>query len=84
MIPSRYRIFDTRITDKDAQRLGIYLGCWGKLNKLFLQGVNDSDLKRLIMLELAGAQRRPILDRLQMRLCRLERRRLAELVESRL
>ena len=80
MIPSRYRIFDVRVSDEDAERLGIHLGCWGKLNSLFLKGVNDSDLKRLIMLELAGAKRRPILTRLQMRLCKHARRELAKKV----
>jgi hypothetical protein len=78
IIPDRYQLFDklTRLDSKDCERLGSFLSGWKRLAPLLALGVNEPDLKTLITLELLGKQRRAILDRLLMRLGRVQRREL--------
>lgn len=78
-IPSKYQVFDgdpVELSDKDSERLSPYLSGWVQLNKLFLAGVNEPDVKRLIILEMMGGRRSALIDRLVMRLGRLQRVRL--------
>jgi hypothetical protein len=74
-IPQKYQIFDEPVvvTSKDAERLKVHLTGWNKLNEMFLLGINQPDLRRLVVMELMGAARRTILTRLLGRLSKLER-----------
>lgn len=84
MIPHKYQVFDTPyfLDSKDAERLGGYLSGWKRLAPLLALGVNEPDLKTLIMLELLGKQRHAILDRLLMRLGRVQRRALQKKINQ--
>jgi len=77
-IPDRYQVFErrTQLDNKDCERLGSFLSGWKRLSPLLALGVNEPDLRTLILLELVGKQRRVILDRLLMRLGRVQRREL--------
>lgn len=84
-IPSKYQVFDgdpVQVSDRDAERLSPYLSGWVQLNKLFIAGIDEDDVKRLIVLEMMGNRRSPIIDRLVMRLGRLQRVRLRRLIEK--
>jgi len=65
-IHRRYQIFDREvvITDKDVERLRIHLCNWQRLHEILLLGVNAEDLRRLVILELAGHDRETIISRL--------------------
>ncbi len=78
-IPDKFQVFDTPVvlTSKDEQRLTCYLTGWMKLAEL-LADINEPDLMRLGVMELLGKQRRKILDRLLMRLGRVQRKRIEE------
>lgn len=77
-IPDRYQVFErrTQLDSKDCERLGSFLSGWKRLAPLLALGVSEPDLRTLILLELVGKQRRVILDRLLMRLGRVQRREL--------
>lgn len=77
-IPRRYQIFDREviITDKDVERLRIHLCNWQRLHEILLLGVNAEDLRRLVILELAGHDRETIISRLLGRLAKVERREM--------
>ena len=83
-IPDRYQVFETPIRpdDKDCERLAGFITGWKRLAPLLALGVNEPDLKTLIILELLGKQRRAILDRLLMRLGRVQRRRLQKKINQ--
>lgn len=74
-VPSRYQIFENEVilTDKDAERLQVHLSNWRRLHEIMLLGVNMSDLRRLVILELIGNGRRFILTRLLGRIAKLQR-----------
>ena len=76
-IPLKYQIFDSpvEILEKDAASLKPHLTGWNKLNEIFLVGLNAPDLRRMVVLELMGGQRRAILSRLLGRLAKLERQK---------
>lgn len=78
-IPDRYQVFDVAVvvSSKDEQRLSGYLTGWMRLAEL-LHDINEPDLMRLVIMELLGKQRRKILDRLLMRLGRVQRKRIEE------
>ncbi len=69
-IPKKFQIFDqpVELSDKDAERLKSYLSGWMSLHAFLLQGVNDADIRRLMILEIMGMRRLSILDRLMSRL----------------
>ena len=73
-IPAKFQIFDrpVAVPTKDAQRLAPYLSGWQHLHRLLLRGVPEQDLQRLVIMELCGRQRMKILDRLLMRLSRVQ------------
>ena len=77
-IASKYQVFQepVDVSDKDAQRLKIHLSGWNRLNEILLLGINEPDLRRLVVLELMGHRRMTILDRLLGRLAKLERKRI--------
>jgi len=77
-IHRRYQIFDREvvITDKDVERLRIHLCNWQRLHEILLLGVNAEDLRRLVILELAGHDRETIISRLLGRLAKVERREM--------
>lgn len=77
-IHRRYQIFDREvvITDKDVERLRIHLCNWQRLHEILLLGVNAEDLRRLVILELAGHDRESIISRLLGRLAKVERREM--------
>lgn len=83
-IPDRYQVFEkpVQLDSKDCGRLGSFLSGWKRLAPLLALGVNEPDLKTLILLELVGKQRRVILDRLLMRLGRVQRRVLQKKVNQ--
>lgn len=75
-IASKYQVFrdPVEVSDKDEQRLKIHLKGWNRLNEILLLGVNEPDLRRLVVLELMGQRRPVIIDRLLGRLVKLERK----------
>jgi hypothetical protein len=75
-IASKYQVFRelVEIMDKDEERLRIHLKGWNRLNEILLLGVNEPDLRRLVVLELMGQRRPVIIDRLLGRLVKLERK----------
>jgi hypothetical protein len=74
-IPNKYQIFDypVEISDKDYARLRPGLSGWNKLNSLFLEGVTEGDLLRLVTIELMHQHRKVILGRLLGRLSKVQR-----------
>lgn len=82
-IPYKYQIFASAVVidSKDAERLGVYLSGFMHLASILPQ-VNEPDLRRLVVLELMGKQRKKLLDRLLMRLCRLDRLALQKQVNK--
>lgn len=78
-IPQKWQVFDEPVVlpSKDAERLMPYLVGWTRLADL-LKNINESDLMRLVILELLTKQRRKILDRLLMRIGRVQRKRIEE------
>lgn len=84
-IPQKYQIFDdpVELTDKDQERLKVHLVGWNHLNEILLLGsINEPDLMRLVILELAGSRRMDIINRLLGRLAKLQRRRLRERIQK--
>lgn len=73
---TKYQIFDNEVilSSKDAERLQIHLANWRVLHEIMLLGVCLEDLKRLVILELAGHGRRPILVRLLGRIAKMQRK----------
>lgn len=65
------------VSHKDTERLSPYLSHWNRLHRV-LAHTNEPDLKRLILIELSGQRRKAIIDRLLMRLGRIQRRALEE------
>ena len=82
-LPRKYQVFPTpvEVSSKDYERLSIYLSGWNKLNTLFLTGINEPDLRRLVVMEAAGAKRPSIIKRLLGRLGKLEKARLTARIE---
>ena len=82
-IPKKYQVFDSvvEMDSKDAQRLGVHLSGWNRLNEIMLLGINESDLRRLVILELMGAKRPTIIQRLLGRLAKTQRQKLDERIE---
>lgn len=68
-IPIRYQIFDRFIAigDKDEERLRPYLSSWNRVIDCLLKGISPSDVQRLIIMEMMGAARKPILHKLLVR-----------------
>lgn len=84
-IPTKYQIFDdsVEIPDKDIQRLSACIGGWNRLHELFMLGsVNEVDLKRLVVMELMGKQRQPLIARLLGRLAKLDRQRYTRRIDE--
>lgn len=80
----KYQIFGSpiEILEKDAARLSSHLTGWNKLNEIFLLGLNEPDLRRMVVLELMGARRQSIISRLLGRLSKLERQRYNQNIEK--
>lgn len=78
-IPAKFQVFDQPVvfSSKDEQRLSPFLSGWMHLAEL-LKDITEADLTLLVILELLGKQRRKILDRLLMRLGRVQRKRIEE------
>lgn len=76
-IATKYQIFDlpVDITDNDAKRLTPHLSGWNQLNEMFLLGVSEQDLRRLVVLEVMKGQRITIINRLLGRIAKIERAR---------
>ncbi len=84
-IPRKYQVFDSTVvsvSSKDRERLSPHLVSSGRLNEMFLLGVNEPDLCRLVVLELMGNQRRDILSRLLSRILTIQRRRIQGRIEK--
>jgi hypothetical protein len=78
-IPLKYQVFDedVEISEKDHQRLSVHLIGWNRLNEIFLLGsINESDLRRLVIMEVMGARRSTIINRLLGRLQKLQRKQI--------
>lgn len=77
IIPAYYQVFDSTISveSKDAERLTIYLVGWEKLSP-FLSTIAEPDLMRLVVMELCGKKRMKLIDRLLMRLGKMQRRKI--------
>ena len=83
-VPLKYQIFDSpvEILEKDAARLTGHLTGWNRLNEIFLVGLNEPDLRRMVVLELMGARRISILSRLLGRLSKLERQKYNQRIQK--
>lgn len=77
-ITQKYQVFDDpiEIDPKDAERLKGYLTGWNKLNEILLLGINEPDLRRLVVMELMGSRRMVIVNRLLGRLGTIQRERI--------
>lgn len=84
IIPNKYQVFDTPVTlsDKDEQRLSGYLTGWNKLVAQLIEGVNKYDCQRLVVMELMGKQRRQIVNKLLVKLSKMDRERIERRIES--
>jgi hypothetical protein len=83
-IPRRAQVFDApvELSDKDRERLCPHLSNWRALHSVMLLGLNEPDLRRLVVLELLGQQRRMILRRLTARLSSVQFQTLQERIEK--
>jgi hypothetical protein len=83
-IPKKFQLFDepVELSDKDAERLSCYLSGWMSLHAFLLQGINDADIRRLVVIELMGMRRRSILDRLLSRLTTNSRKKVQTKLEA--
>jgi hypothetical protein len=74
-IPLHYQIFDEEIVilADHREELEQHLTGFMPLANALAKGIPDYNIKRLIILELMGKARKKLLDRLIMRLGRLER-----------
>lgn len=74
--------FGVTITSRDIKRLTPSLSNWPKLNELLILGVTAEDLKKLILVEMNGKRRRPIISRLCARLKKQELKQLRLLIDD--
>lgn len=74
--------FGVTVSTRDLNRLKPSLSNWPKLNELLVLGVTNTDLKKLILVELNSKKRVAILDRLCARLKKQELRQLRELISE--
>ena len=77
-ITQKYQVFDDpiEVDSKDFERLKGYLTGWNKLNEILLLGINEPDLRRLVVMELMGSRRMVIVNRLLGRLGTIQRERI--------
>jgi hypothetical protein len=82
-IPKKYQVFDlpVELDSKDVERLSPHLSGWNKLNEMFLLGMNESDLRRLVVIELMEGRRWAIINRLLGRLAKVEREKYKRRIE---
>lgn len=82
-IPSRFQVLDSPIalTYADQERLGVHLSNGNRLNEVMLLGISESDLAKLIILEVMGKNRKRILDRLLPQFLREQRKRIEGKIE---
>lgn len=83
-IPQKYQVFDApvEVTHKDEERLKVHLTGWNRLNEILLLGVNELDLRRLVVMEVSGSRRMTIINRLLSRLAKLERKRITDRISK--
>jgi len=83
MIPDKYQVFDSPVSlsDKDQQRLGAYLSGWNRLVAQLIEGVNKYDCQRLVVMELMGKQREPVINKLLVKLSKMDRERIERRIE---
>lgn len=83
-IPQSFQVFDTDVvmSGKDQQRLSPHLSCWKRLNEILILGVNESDLQRLIVIELMESRRQEILKRLLSRYGRARQEAIVRRVQK--
>ncbi|MFM2124310.1 MAG: hypothetical protein RL328_761 [Acidobacteriota bacterium] len=83
-IPAKYQVFDqpVEISDKDNERLSVHASGWNRLNEILLLGINESDLRRLVVIELMGPRRMAIIDRLIGRISKLEKARIRDRIQK--
>lgn len=76
-IPRRLQVFDLPIVleSKDRERLSVYLVGFQHLAPC-ISTINEPDLQRLVIMELMGKQRWELLDRLLMRIGKVQRKRI--------
>lgn len=75
--------FGQNLTDADRARLGPHISNYNRLNEiLVLNGIPISDIQKLILLELEGAQRPFILKKLVGRLKSKERKELLNIIAT--
>lgn len=72
---------EIKLTRADRKKV-THLQSWHTLNELFLLGVTETEVKKLILLELEGAARRTIVNRLVARLGKLNRKQILESIYS--
>lgn len=83
-IPPHLNPFDlpVAISYADQTRLGPHLSNWNRLNDIFLLGIGEKDLRKLVILELMGKRRKPVLTRLVIAVLRAERGRIEQAIEE--
>tara|TARA_R110000868_G_scaffold11798_5_gene57586 strand:+ start:4301 stop:4570 length:270 start_codon:yes stop_codon:yes gene_type:complete len=83
-IPIKFQIFDSpvELSEKDASRLKVHLTGWNKLNEVFLLGLNEPDLRRMVVMELMDDHRRSIISRLLGRLAKMQRQKYLQKISK--
>ena len=76
-IPAKYQVFDSPVilTDQDEQRLSGLLSGWPTLSGI-IAGTCEPDVQRMIIMEMLGKKRMPMLHRLIGRLSTIRRQRI--------
>lgn len=84
IIPHKYQVFDDEVamSDEQEKRLSPYLSNFNKLYAKLVDGVNDDDLRRMLIIELMGKARPAIIDRIRKRLLRQTRERIDAKIEN--
>ncbi len=83
-IPERLQIFDTPVslTYADQDRLAPHIANHLRLIEILLLGPSEEDIRKMVVLELMGRARKPILYRLLNRLEKLQRLRWDERISK--
>lgn len=65
-IPDRYQVFDlpVSLTYGDQDRLAPHLANWNKLHEILLLPVTESDLQKMVIIEMMTKKRFRLIDRL--------------------
>lgn len=78
-IPAAFQVFDKRISiqNSDVKALKPHLSGWNHLHEMMLLGAfEERDLMKMVIVELMGEKRKLMIDRILMRLGKVQRRKI--------